>query len=122
MFTNCNFSKVINSFDLLGLICAKCAKAKRKPTIISEEALMQVIEKEIVPLGAKGYTTSVASGKGLSGVRDNQSEWENVKIETVVSEACCKEILEHLQKTYFERYAMIAFYCPINIKRTDHFI
>ena len=43
-------------------------------TIIAEEALAPSIEKEIIAMGAKGYTSSSVSGKGLHDVRDNQ--WE----------------------------------------------
>jgi nitrogen regulatory protein PII len=91
-------------------------------TIIAEEALASSIEKEIIEMGAKGYTYSAVSGKGLHGVRDNQWEGENVKIETIVSEDSCKKILSHLQQKYFDRYAMIAFYHPVNVVRTDHFL
>jgi hypothetical protein len=41
-------------------------------TIIAEEALAPSIEKEIVEMGAKGYTSSTVSGKGLHVLRDNQ--------------------------------------------------
>lgn len=91
-------------------------------TIIAEEALAPMIEKEIEELGAKGFTTSTVSGKGLSGIRDNQWEGENIKIETIISETSCNAILNHLQKKYFERYSMIAFYHPVNVVRTQHFI
>jgi nitrogen regulatory protein PII len=91
-------------------------------TIIAEEALAPSIEKEIVEMGAKGYTSSTVSGKGLHVLRDNQWEGENVKIETIVSEESCQKILAHLQRKYFDRYAMIAFYHPVNIVRTDHFL
>ncbi len=91
-------------------------------TIIAEEALASMIEKEIVALGAKGYTTSSVSGKGLSGIRDNQWEGENVKIETIVSDDNCTLILDHLQKKYFDRYAIIAFHHPVNVIRTNHFM
>lgn len=91
-------------------------------TIIAEETLAPYIEKEIVAMGAKGYTSSSVSGKGLTGLRDNQWEGENIKIETIVSEAICKKILEHLEQTYFDRYAMIAFYHPVNVVRTAHFL
>lgn len=90
-------------------------------TIIAEEALATSIETKIVELGAKGYTCSPVSGKGLDGVRDNQWEGENIKIETIVSEDTCKKILDHLQQKYFERYAMIAFYHPVSVMRTSHF-
>lgn len=91
-------------------------------TIIVEEALAPLIEKEIIASGAKGFTASTVSGKGLSGVRDNQWEGENVKIETIVSNNTCKAILSHLQKTYFEKYAIIAFHYPVNVIRTHHFM
>ena len=91
-------------------------------TIIVEEVLAASIEKEIVELGAKGYTTSGVSGKGLSGMRDNQWEGENIKIETIVSTEACEIILLHLQQKYFEKYAIIAFHNPVNVVRTNHFI
>jgi nitrogen regulatory protein P-II 2 len=91
-------------------------------TIIAEEVLASSIEKEIIAMGAKGYTSSTVSGRGLHDVRDNQWEGENIKIETIVSEENCKRILDHLQKKYFDRYALIAFYHPVNVVRTNHFL
>ncbi len=91
-------------------------------TIIIEEALAPVVEKEIVGLGAKGYTLSSVTGKGLTGLRDNPWEGENVKIETIVSEDNCKIILRHLQRKYFDRYAIIAFHHPVSVLRTNHFL
>jgi hypothetical protein len=91
-------------------------------TIIAEEALALTIEKEIEELGAKGFTTSIVSGKSLTHVRDNQWEGENIKIETIVSEITCNKILSFLQKKYFERYSMIAFYHPVQVVRTQHFL
>lgn len=91
-------------------------------TVIVEEALASAIEKEIVELGAKGYTLSNVTGKGLSGLRDNPWEGENVKIETIVSDDTCRIILRHLQQKYFDRYAIIAFYHPVNVIRTTHFL
>ena len=91
-------------------------------TIIIEESLANTIEKEICEIGAKGYTSSNVSGKGLSGVRDNQWDGENIKIETIVSEETCKKILDHLQKKYFNRFAIIAFHHPVSIIRSNHFM
>ncbi len=91
-------------------------------TIIVEEALAATIEKEIGNLGAKGYTVSGVSGKGLSGMRDNQWEGENIKIETIVSDASCQAILDHLKIKYFDRYAIIAFHHPVHVIRTNHFM
>jgi hypothetical protein len=90
-------------------------------TIIAEEALTEVLENEIVSLGAKGYTASQVSGKSQSNVRDNPWEGENVKIETIVPITTCLKILDHLKAKYLERYALIAFYYPVNVIRTHHF-
>jgi hypothetical protein len=90
-------------------------------TIIAEEALSSAIEKEIIALGAKGYTTSTVSGRGISGIRDNQWEGENVKIETVATNDTCKAILAFIEKNYFDKYAIIAFHFPVTVIRTDHF-
>jgi len=91
-------------------------------TIIAEEALAASIEKVIIEMGAKGFTFSTVSGKGQTGLRDNQWEGENIKIETITSESNCKKILDELQVKYFDRYALIAFYHSVNVVRTGRFI
>ncbi len=91
-------------------------------TIIAEESLTSLLEKEIIAFGAKGYTASNVSGKGLHNLRDNQWEGENIKLETITSEENCQLILNHLEKKYFERYAMIAFYHPVHVIRNQQFI
>ncbi|MCU0384094.1 MAG: hypothetical protein MUF68_08505 [Cyclobacteriaceae bacterium] len=90
-------------------------------TIIAEEALANAIEKEIETLGAKGYTLYQVSGKSPSAKRDNQWEGENIKIETIVSEDTCQKILKHLEQKYFDRFALIVFYHPVQVVRVGHF-
>ncbi len=91
-------------------------------TIIADEALAVIIEKKIIELGAKGFTSYSVSGKGLNFIRDNQWEGENIKIETIASEDVCKKITEYLQETYFNRYAVITFFHPVNVVRNAHFL
>ena len=90
-------------------------------TIIAEESLTTHIQQEVEQLGAKGYTLSVVSGKHMSNLRDSPWTGGNVKIETVVTEATCRRILQHFQHKYFDRYAMIAFHHPVSVLRTEHF-
>lgn len=90
-------------------------------TIIVQDTLAEAIQEKVIELGAKGYTQSAVSGKGLSGTRENPWEGENIKIETVVALDTCEAILNHLQKKYFERYAIIAFYHPVHVVRNSHF-
>ncbi|MFN7329080.1 MAG: hypothetical protein ACK5UP_06210 [Bacteroidota bacterium] len=49
-------------------------------TIIGEEVLENVIEKDIMALGAKGFTVSKFTGRSQSSVRDNPWDWENIRI------------------------------------------
>lgn len=90
-------------------------------TIITEDVLAPVIEKEIEQLGAKGFTLTSVTGKHLGHTRDNPWEGENVKIESIVPEETSQKILKHLQEKYFDRYAMIAFSHPVRVVRNDHF-
>ncbi len=90
-------------------------------TIIVEEALASAIEKEIEEMGAKGYTAWHVSGKGISGLRDNQWIGENIKIETIVSLDVGQIIMLHLQRKYFDRFPIIAFHYPVSVVRADHF-
>lgn len=90
-------------------------------TIITEDVLAEVIEREIEQLGAKGFTFSSVKGKRMGYIRDNPWEGENVKIETIVTEEISQKILKHLQGKYFERFAMIAFTQAVQVIRSHHF-
>lgn len=91
-------------------------------TIIAEEVLEATLENEIIALGAKGYTVATVRGKGEQGKRESIWEGENVKIETIVSEEVSLKIFEHLQRKYFDKYAMVAYVTDVQVVRTQHFI
>jgi len=91
-------------------------------TIIVDESLTKTIESEITTLGATGYTSTAVSGKSRYHSRDNPWEGENIKIETIVPETVCLALLNHLQQTYFDRYAIIAFHHSVQIVRSNHFL
>lgn len=90
-------------------------------TIIADQTLADALESEISEMGARGYTTTHARGRSIHHVRDNPWEGENIRIETIVTETVCQTIMHHLEKKYFERYAIIAFYHPVQVSRNDHF-
>lgn len=91
-------------------------------TIIADESLKRIIEDEILALGASGYTVTNVEGKGKTGVRDSAWSGENVKIETIVPQSICENILSHLAANYFERYAVIAYSFDVQTIRSDHFL
>lgn len=90
-------------------------------TIIADDSLRYVIEKDIFALGARGYTVSQVEGKGKTGVRDSAWSGENVKIETIVSETICEDILNKIALQYFQNYAVIVYAYDVQVMRSGHF-
>lgn len=90
-------------------------------TIIADDSLKNVIAEEVSALGATGYTTSMVEGKGRSGLRNDVWTGENVKIETVVDDVVLRSVLDRLEKVYFEKYPVVAYYHPVNVVRKAHF-
>jgi nitrogen regulatory protein PII len=91
-------------------------------TIITEAALEKELIRDIERLGARGYTVSEARGKGHRGVRDaGWDEARNIRMEVVCDEALAAAISAHLQKRYYENYAMISFVADVAVLRDDKF-
>ena len=90
-------------------------------TIIVDDSLRRVIEEEIITLGAKGFTTSAVEGQGRSGLRTDVWGGENVKIETMVDERTLAVIMQRLEDSYFEKYAIIAYSHTVQVLRKSHF-
>lgn len=91
-------------------------------TIVVDDALGRIIEKEISELGAKGYTITHVEGKGETGERDNLWVGENVKIETLVSQEVCEKIIKMLAEKYLNNYPLILFVAEVNVIRPGHFL
>jgi nitrogen regulatory protein P-II 2 len=88
-------------------------------TIISDEALANQLEQEIIGFG---YTITSVHGRGHSGERADTWTGINVKLETIVKDEIVAAILKHLQEKYFEKYPLIAYYHDVSAVRTNHFI
>ncbi len=97
--------------------------AKRKLVTIVTEAILEVeICEAVESLGATGYTVTNARGSGSRGVRDaGWSTDSNVRIEVICSAELAKRIEEHMQKFYYENYAMVLFETNVAVLRPDKF-
>jgi nitrogen regulatory protein PII len=62
-------------------------------TMIADDSLAHILEEQITALGANGYTVSKVEGKGKTGSLNSAWLGENVKIETIVSEDTCEQII-----------------------------
>jgi nitrogen regulatory protein PII len=97
-------------------------KALTLITIITETALESLLIKDILKLGAKGYTITDVRGSGSRGNRN--AGWDasaNIRIEIVCTNTVSEAIAKHLQKTYYENYAMIIYTSEVNVLRPEKF-
>lgn len=91
-------------------------------TIYTESALESSLIDDIEEKGAVGYTITNARGKGSSGVRS--ASWEansNIRIEIICDADLAKELAKHLQRHYYDNYAMVTFISDIEVLRPEKF-
>jgi nitrogen regulatory protein P-II 2 len=89
----------------------------RLVTIVSEAILEERLRRDVLELGASGYTVGRVHGQGSRGTRASELEGGNVRIEVVVSEAVARRILSRLARDYFPRFAVIAWSQRVDVLR-----
>lgn len=90
--------------------------------IFTESALEPALSRDVLALGAHGYTVTDARGKGSRGVRD--ATWEadrNIRMEVVCDDATAPRIAEALREKYYEHYAMTLYITDVAVLREDKF-
>lgn len=93
----------------------------KRVTLVAEALIADRLQEEILRLGASGYTTTKAEGRGSRGVRASDWEGRNAKIETIVTAEVAEKILTHLADHYFENYAVIAYSHDVEVVRGEKF-
>ncbi|MDX2130001.1 MAG: hypothetical protein SFU91_13290 [Chloroherpetonaceae bacterium] len=91
-------------------------------TIIADEVLEERLIEEIQELGAKGYTIQAARGGSQTGERISEWEGENIRLEVLASEEVAEKILNHLSKTYLNKYSMITYITAAEVLRGNKFM
>lgn len=91
-------------------------------TIIAESILEERIVRELKQLGARGYTVSEARGDGTRGMHAIDWEGQSVRIETLVGADTATRIFEHLARTYFTDYAVIAYSVDAEVVRSNKYL
>jgi nitrogen regulatory protein PII len=90
--------------------------------IITEAALEPLLVKDVLRLGAQGYTLSDVRGGGRHGARD--AAWEgdrNVRMEVICDEQVAAAIAEHVRAEYSANYATTIFTADIGVLRPEKF-
>ena len=91
-------------------------------TVICEAGLETRLTEDVMRLGAHGYTVTDARGCGSRGVRS--AGWDaaaNIRLEAVCEERIAHQIAEHLQKHYYDNFAMILFSVDVEVLRPEKF-
>lgn len=93
----------------------------KRVTIVAESLLTDRLQDDVLRLGASGYTSTLAEGRGSRGVRASEWEGRNVKIEILVTTDVADRILHHLAEAYFANYAVIAYAHDVEVVRGDKY-
>jgi len=91
-------------------------------TIVTESALERVLPEDLERLGARGFTITEARGKGSRGMRGGTwDENSNIRIEILCDTATAEALTAHLQKHYYDDYAMVMFVSDVTVLRSEKF-
>jgi nitrogen regulatory protein P-II 2 len=91
-------------------------------TIVAEAILEDQLVADLRRLGATGYSIGKVRGEGSRGVRASEWEGRNIRIETIVAPATAHALLDHVARTYFEHYAVIAYIQNVEVARGDKYV
>ncbi len=85
--------------------------------VITTEAVIEdLIVKDVLHLGASGYTIVEAHGKGDRGARSCEMfSTSNIRMEIAGSYELVKTIKEHIAKNYANNYATFMFMHSIEV-------
>ncbi len=91
-------------------------------TIVAETILEERLSRELLSLGATGFTASETRGRGSRGIRTGSIPGESIRIEVIVSETVAGKIVSHLSEHYFPHYAVIAWTTDVDVVRGEKYV
>ena len=96
--------------------------SKRKLlTVVCEGALESRLIKDLMALGAKGYTVTDAHGAGPRNQRNADLEGGNIRLEVVTDQVTLEKIIERLQADYFPNYAVSVWVADVEVLRQERY-
>lgn len=91
-------------------------------TIITESSLENRLVDDVQKLGARGYTISDCRGKGAQGARDADWDYDrNIRMEVICTRETAEAIMRHVQKQYYDDFAMVIFSDDVSVLRPEKF-
>lgn len=90
-------------------------------TIVVETTIAHRLTDDLIALGAKGFTSGLATGTGPKDSAANYIDGGNLRIETVVKDDVLERILEKLEASYFPNYSVTAWVTDVGVIRQDRY-
>jgi nitrogen regulatory protein P-II 2 len=90
-------------------------------TVVCEGALESRLIKDLLALGAKGYTVTDAHGTGPRNQRNADLEGGNIRLEVVTDEAILSKMIEGLRADYFPNYAISVWVTDVEVLRQERY-
>jgi nitrogen regulatory protein P-II 2 len=94
---------------------------KKLLTVVCEGALESRLIRDLLALGAKGYTVTDAHGTGPRNQRNADLEGGNIRLEVVTDELTLTNIIERLQRDYFPNYAVSVWVADVEVLRQERY-
>jgi hypothetical protein len=90
--------------------------------IITEGALENTLAREVIALGAHGYTIADVRGRGTHGTRE--AAWaadRNIRLEVICDELTAERIAQAMREKYYANFAMTLYVADIGVLRPEKF-
>lgn len=91
-------------------------------TIVGEALFKDELIHLLRRHGATGYTLSRVEGEGSRGIRAEDWEGRNVKIECLLAKETAGLVMEELAKSFFEDHAVVAWSSEVQVLRGEKFV
>jgi len=90
--------------------------------VITESALETLLVKDVLALGAHGYTVADVRGGGRGGPREGTWEADrNIRLEVICDAAVANAIAGHVLQRYALNYGTTMFVTDIAVLRPEKF-
>lgn len=90
-------------------------------TVVAEAVLEHRLIRDLGAVGARGWTVVDARGQGSRGVRADEFEGANIRLEALVPPDVADAFLTTLARDYFPRYAVVAWTTDVHVVRGDKY-
>lgn len=90
-------------------------------TVVAEAVVEHRLVRDLAECGGRGWTIVDARGQGSRGVRADEFEGANIRLEALVTAAVADRFLDVLAADYFPHYAVVAWATSARVVRAEKY-